>query len=110
MTAACTLARLDRELTARTAGAADRAAAELYLRMANRRFDQALHDLDSQRRSPDQRSRRGRASCVRPVLNVAEGHSQTLPRVAGEFLHARPEKTSYVTVGWPARDRAWDDG
>jgi acyl-CoA dehydrogenase family protein 9 len=46
VTAACTLARLDRDLTRRTAGSADRSAAQLYLRMANRRFDQALHDLD----------------------------------------------------------------
>jgi alkylation response protein AidB-like acyl-CoA dehydrogenase len=46
VTAACTLARLDRDLTRRTASSADRSAAQLYLRMANRRFDQALHDLD----------------------------------------------------------------
>jgi alkylation response protein AidB-like acyl-CoA dehydrogenase len=46
VTAACTLARLDRDLIRRTAGSADRSAAQLYLRMANRRFDQALHDLD----------------------------------------------------------------
>ena len=44
--AGCTLARLDRELAAGTATAADRAAGDLYLRMAGRTFDRALHDLD----------------------------------------------------------------
>jgi alkylation response protein AidB-like acyl-CoA dehydrogenase len=46
VTAACTLARLDRTLELRTASPADRSAAQLYLRMASRRFDQALRDLD----------------------------------------------------------------
>jgi acyl-CoA dehydrogenase family member 9 len=46
VTASCTLARLDRELDRSVTGAPDRTAAQLYLRMANRRFDQALHDLD----------------------------------------------------------------
>jgi alkylation response protein AidB-like acyl-CoA dehydrogenase len=46
VTAACTLARIDRELSQGTAGSDNRTAAELYLRMANRRFDQALYDLD----------------------------------------------------------------
>ena len=46
VTASCTLARLDRALDQRTAGPAERSAAQLYLRMANRRFDQALRDLD----------------------------------------------------------------
>jgi alkylation response protein AidB-like acyl-CoA dehydrogenase len=46
MTASCTLARLDHELTAGSGTPAGRAAGQLYLRMANRRFDQALHDLD----------------------------------------------------------------
>jgi acyl-CoA dehydrogenase family member 9 len=45
VTASCTLARLDRDLAARSATPADRAAGQLYLRMANRRFDQALRDL-----------------------------------------------------------------
>jgi alkylation response protein AidB-like acyl-CoA dehydrogenase len=44
-TSACTLARLDRELAGGTASDLDRATGDLYLRMANRRFDQALHDL-----------------------------------------------------------------
>jgi alkylation response protein AidB-like acyl-CoA dehydrogenase len=44
-TASCTLARLDHAFAARTATEAERAAGLLYLRMANRRFDQALHDL-----------------------------------------------------------------
>jgi alkylation response protein AidB-like acyl-CoA dehydrogenase len=46
VTAACTLARIDRELSQGTAGSDNRTAAELYLRMANRRFDQSLHDLN----------------------------------------------------------------
>jgi alkylation response protein AidB-like acyl-CoA dehydrogenase len=46
VTASCTLARLDHDLVARTASALDQSAGELYLRMANRRFDQALYDLD----------------------------------------------------------------
>jgi alkylation response protein AidB-like acyl-CoA dehydrogenase len=46
VTAGCTLARIDRELTVGSAGSDNRTAAELYLRMANRRFDQALDDLD----------------------------------------------------------------
>jgi alkylation response protein AidB-like acyl-CoA dehydrogenase len=46
VTASCTLARLDRDLAAREATPSDRAAAQLYLRMADRRFDQALRDLD----------------------------------------------------------------
>lgn len=45
-TASCTLARLDRELATRSATELDRASGELYLLMANRRFDQALRDLD----------------------------------------------------------------
>jgi alkylation response protein AidB-like acyl-CoA dehydrogenase len=45
MTSACTLARIDRAEGDGGATAADRAAADLYLRMANRRFDQALRDL-----------------------------------------------------------------
>jgi alkylation response protein AidB-like acyl-CoA dehydrogenase len=46
VTAACTLARIDSEMVRGTAGTEGRTAAELYLRMANRRFDQALHELD----------------------------------------------------------------
>jgi alkylation response protein AidB-like acyl-CoA dehydrogenase len=46
MTASCTLARLDHELTSGSGTHAGRAAGQLYLRMANRRFDQALHELD----------------------------------------------------------------
>ena len=45
MTASCTLARLDRSTSLRTASESDRAAANLYLRMAIRRFDHALHEL-----------------------------------------------------------------
>ncbi len=41
----CTLARLDRELSRGTASSLDHSAGELYLRMAGRRFDQALRDL-----------------------------------------------------------------
>jgi alkylation response protein AidB-like acyl-CoA dehydrogenase len=44
-TASCTLARLDRELSANSGTDSGRAAGRLYLRMANRRFDQALHEL-----------------------------------------------------------------
>ncbi|AGA29562.1 acyl-CoA dehydrogenase family protein [Singulisphaera acidiphila] len=47
MTSACTLARLDRELETESVSPANRDAALLYLRMANRRFDQALLDLDN---------------------------------------------------------------
>jgi len=46
MTSACTLARIDRAEADKSATPAERAAADLYLRMANRRFDQALRDLD----------------------------------------------------------------
>jgi alkylation response protein AidB-like acyl-CoA dehydrogenase len=46
VTASCTLARLDRSLVDHSAGPADRPAAELYLRMACRRFDQALRELE----------------------------------------------------------------
>lgn len=46
VTSSCTLARLDGELVADTVSPANRDAALLYLRMANRKFDQALHDLD----------------------------------------------------------------
>ena len=46
VTAACTLARLDRALAGKTATELERASGQLYLRMANRKFDQALHDLD----------------------------------------------------------------
>ncbi|MDR3633982.1 MAG: acyl-CoA dehydrogenase family protein [Isosphaeraceae bacterium] len=46
MTASCVLARLDQELATNTATDLDRQAAELYLSMANRRFDQALYELD----------------------------------------------------------------
>jgi len=45
--ASCTLARLDSELAAGRCHPADKAAGLLYLRMANRRFDQALRDLGS---------------------------------------------------------------
>jgi alkylation response protein AidB-like acyl-CoA dehydrogenase len=45
-TASWTLARLDRELTARTGTEAGRTAGQLYLRMANRQFDRALAELD----------------------------------------------------------------
>jgi alkylation response protein AidB-like acyl-CoA dehydrogenase len=45
-TAACTLARIDHELAQGTAGSDTKTAAELYLRMANRRFDRALRELD----------------------------------------------------------------
>jgi acyl-CoA dehydrogenase family protein 9 len=44
--ASCTLARLDHDLSEGTATDLDREAGMLYLRMANRRFDQALRDLD----------------------------------------------------------------
>lgn len=46
LTSACTLARLDGSLAANTATPSERDAGLLYLRMANRRFDQALHELD----------------------------------------------------------------
>jgi alkylation response protein AidB-like acyl-CoA dehydrogenase len=45
--ASCTLARIDRDRAAGRASGLDMAAAELYLRTANRRFDQALRDLGS---------------------------------------------------------------
>jgi acyl-CoA dehydrogenase family member 9 len=44
--AGCTLSRLDHDLVAGSATELDRAAGDLYLRMANRKFDQALRDLD----------------------------------------------------------------
>jgi len=45
VTSSCTLARLDHEMATGTATAAGRSAAELYLAIAARRFDQALSDL-----------------------------------------------------------------
>ena len=45
VTSACTLARWDRSLVLGKSTPADEAAAELYLRMANRRFDDSLHAL-----------------------------------------------------------------
>jgi hypothetical protein len=45
VTAACTLARLDAQLSEKTAAPGDREAAELYLRMAYRRCDQSLQSL-----------------------------------------------------------------
>jgi alkylation response protein AidB-like acyl-CoA dehydrogenase len=45
VTGSCTLARLDHSLAARTATEAERAAATLYLRMANRQFDRAIREL-----------------------------------------------------------------
>ncbi len=44
-TSACTLSRLDHELASGQLSRANRAAGELYLKMAGRRFDQAMHEL-----------------------------------------------------------------
>ena len=46
-TSACTLARLDSQVAAGTLGESDRASAELYLRIAGRRFDASLRELKS---------------------------------------------------------------
>ena len=45
VTSACTLSRWDRSLVQNHATPSERSAAELYLRMANRRFDNALRSL-----------------------------------------------------------------
>ena len=45
VTSACTLSRWDQAITQRLDTPADRSAAELYLRMANRRFDESLRAL-----------------------------------------------------------------
>ena len=45
MTAACTLSRWDLSITQDRATPAERTAAELYLRMAQRRFDRSLQAL-----------------------------------------------------------------
>ncbi len=45
MTASCTLARLDREISDRSGKEAELLAGKLYLRMAARRFDQCLKEL-----------------------------------------------------------------
>jgi acyl-CoA dehydrogenase family member 9 len=45
VTSACTLSRWDRSLVQNHATPSERLAAELYLRMANRRFDNALRSL-----------------------------------------------------------------
>ena len=45
VTAACTLSRWDRSEASKQTTPAERAAAELYLRMANRRFDESLRAL-----------------------------------------------------------------
>jgi hypothetical protein len=47
VTAACTLSRLDWSLARNRTTPADQSAAELYLRMATRRFDQSLVALRS---------------------------------------------------------------
>jgi alkylation response protein AidB-like acyl-CoA dehydrogenase len=44
--ATCTLARLDREYARSDSSEADRKAGRLYLKLAERKFDQALHELD----------------------------------------------------------------
>jgi acyl-CoA dehydrogenase family member 9 len=46
-TSACALSRWDHSLVQGGAAAADQSAAELYLRMAARRFDESLHALDN---------------------------------------------------------------
>ncbi len=46
MTASCTIARLDRDLSAHSGLASEREAGRLYLRMANVRFDRSLRELD----------------------------------------------------------------
>jgi acyl-CoA dehydrogenase family member 9 len=46
VTSACTLSRWDRSIVLNRATPSERSAAELYLRMANRRFDTALHSLN----------------------------------------------------------------
>jgi len=46
VTSACTLSRWDHSLARQQATPAQRSAAELYLRMANRRFDDALRSLN----------------------------------------------------------------
>ncbi len=46
VTSACTLSRWDHSLVRSSATPADEVAAELYLRMANRRFDEALRSLN----------------------------------------------------------------
>ncbi|HWE39896.1 MAG TPA: acyl-CoA dehydrogenase family protein [Isosphaeraceae bacterium] len=45
VTSGCTLARLDRDLSTGQGSELDRAAGDYYLRLAARRFDQALRDL-----------------------------------------------------------------
>ncbi|HEX8199951.1 MAG TPA: acyl-CoA dehydrogenase family protein, partial [Isosphaeraceae bacterium] len=50
--AACTLARLDHDLAEGVATDLDREAGTLYLRLANRRFDQALGDLNDNDDAP----------------------------------------------------------
>jgi acyl-CoA dehydrogenase family member 9 len=47
VTSACTLSRWDRSESAGGATPAERSAAELYLRMANRKFDESLRALHS---------------------------------------------------------------
>ena len=44
-TSACTLARIDAAIADKTAREDERAAAELYLRMAGKRFDDALRGI-----------------------------------------------------------------
>ena len=53
VTSACTLSRWDHSLVQGTATAADETAAELYMRMANRRFDDSLRAARQQRRPLD---------------------------------------------------------
>ena len=45
VTSACTLSRWDRSESLKQATPSERSAAELYLRMANRRFDESLRAL-----------------------------------------------------------------
>ena len=61
VTSACTLSRWDRSSHSDRTTPAERSAAELYLRMANRRFDESLCVPEPQRRPLDDRGRPGRA-------------------------------------------------
>ena len=62
VTSACTLSRWDHSMARDRATPAERSAAELYLRMANRRFDESLRCPEPQRRPPDHRGRARRAA------------------------------------------------
>jgi alkylation response protein AidB-like acyl-CoA dehydrogenase len=70
VTSACTLSRWDRSEVLNRATPADRAAAELYLRMASRRFDDALRSLSH---NDDRLTTQAAREALRTLAGYASG-------------------------------------